>query len=284
MRRPIIALMYDFDRTICTKDMQEYSFIPRINMSPAAFWAESNALAKKEKMDKILAYMRMMLSKASATNQPIRREDFVRLGKDLEYFPGVEAWFERVNRFAEALDVTVEHYIISSGLQEIIEGSSIFAQFRQVYACEFLYDVNGVACWPKTVVNYTTKTQFLFRINKGVLDLSNDDDLNKYTPEDDRPIPFRNMIYVGDGLTDVPCMRLVKSNGGYSIAVYQEGARSKVEELLVHERVNFLAPADYSEGGEIDSIVQDIIQKMVVVDRLKRKSMRQIASVASRSE
>lgn len=231
MAKPVIALMYDFDKTLCTKDMQEYSFILKVQMSPADFWIESNALAKDKKMDKILAYMYLMLKKANAADQPIRRQDFVELGKDLEYFPGVEDWFSRITHFVEDMDVIVEHYIISSGLKEIIEGSSIYGFFSNVFACEFLYDVNGVACWPKNSVNYTTKTQFLFRINKGVLDLSNDSDLNKYTPEDDRPIPFRNMIYIGDGLTDVPCMKLVKANGGYSIAVYKEGERGKVEEL-----------------------------------------------------
>jgi hypothetical protein len=144
-----------------------------------------------------------------------------------------------------------------------------------VFACEFFYDVNGVACWPKNAVNYTTKTQFLFRINKGVLDISNDKDLNKYTMDEDRPIPFRNMIYIGDGLTDVPCMKLVKVNGGHSIAVYQDGGKEKVNELLKAERVDFLSQADYSKDSELDVMVQDMIAKMVIADRLHRKSKAQ---------
>jgi 2-hydroxy-3-keto-5-methylthiopentenyl-1-phosphate phosphatase len=214
-QKPVLALMYDFDKTLCTKDMQEYTFIPNVGMTPAEFWTESNTLAKERKMDGILAYMYVMLQKAHAARQSIRREDFVKLGKDLEFYPGVEDWFGRINQIGEDLGVKVEHFIISSGLQEIIEGSSIYKYFNKVFACEFLYDENDVACWPKNVVNYTTKTQFLFRINKGVLDISNDDDLNKYTPEDERPVPFRNMIYIGDGLTDVPCMKLVKANGAF---------------------------------------------------------------------
>lgn len=279
MVKPVIAMMYDFDKTLCTKDMQEYSFIPKIGMESEAFWNEANILSKEEKMDRILAYMYLMLTKATAARQRIWRDDFVQLGPDLEFFSGVENWFKRINDFAENLDITIEHYIISSGLKEIIEGCNIYKNFKEVFACEFLYDINGVACWPKNAVNYTTKTQFLFRINKGVLDLSNDDALNKYTPEDDRPIPFRNMVYIGDGLTDVPCMKLVKSNGGYSIAVYKEGEKTKVEDLILHERVDFITPADYSEGMALDKIVKDIIAKMTVLDRLKRTNKRQINEI-----
>ena len=229
-----IAILYDFDKTLCTKDMQEYTFIPKIKMKSKDFWKESNEQAKDEKMDSILSYMYLMLKKSDMTKQSIHREDFVLLGKDLEYYPGVEEWFDRINSFCRDMNVIVEHYIISSGLKEIIEGSSIYKYFKtskkeskhykiedRVFACEFLYDPSDVACWPKVVVNYTTKTQFLFRINKGILDISNDEDLNKFTPEDERYIPFRNMIYIGDGYTDVPCMKLVKLNGGHSIAVYK---------------------------------------------------------------
>lgn len=279
-QKPVLALMYDFDKTLCTKDMQEYTFIPNVGMTPAEFWTESNTLAKERKMDGILAYMYVMLQKAHAARQSIRREDFVKLGKDLEFYPGVEDWFGRINQIGEDLGVKVEHFIISSGLQEIIEGSSIYKYFNKVFACEFLYDENDVACWPKNVVNYTTKTQFLFRINKGVLDISNDDDLNKYTPEDERPVPFRNMIYIGDGLTDVPCMKLVKANGGYSIAVYQKGKKRKVEDLIQHMRVDFIIPADYSEGSDLDTTVRDIICKMAMVDSLKNRTKAQMGAIS----
>ena len=275
--------MYDFDKTLCTKDMQEYSFIPNVRMKPIEFWTESNALAKEKKMDRVLAYMYLMLRKAHATSQSIKRESFVNLGKTLEFFPGVEDWFRRINQIGNDLGVEVEHYIISSGLREIIEGSSIYKWFREVFASEFLYDENGVACWPKNAVNFTTKTQFLFRLNKGVLDISNDDDLNKYTPEDERPIPFRNMIYIGDGLTDVPCMKLVKINGGYSIAVYRKGKRSKVEELIKHMRVDFISLADFSEGGDLDTTVREILCKMAMVDSLKNRTFSQLSSIASNS-
>lgn len=277
--QPTIALLYDFDKTLCTKDMQEYSFIPKVNMSAENFWREATELATTEKMDKVLAYMYLMLEKSTFARQSIKRQDFVELGKDLEFFPGVEGWFERMNQIGVQVDANIEHYIISSGLKEIIEGSKIFNSFREVFASEFYYNFNGIACWPKNAVNYTTKTQFLFRINKGVLDISSDGDLNKFTPEDDRPIPFRNMIYIGDGFTDVPCMKLVKINGGHSIAVYQDGGKEKVNELLKAERVDFLTQADYSEHSELDKTVKDMIAKMAIADRLHQKSKDQMCGL-----
>ncbi|MBQ7417176.1 MAG: haloacid dehalogenase-like hydrolase [Acidaminococcaceae bacterium] len=278
-KKPIIALMYDFDKTLCTTDMQAYTFIPNLGMSANEFWAKASDLAEKHKMDRILAYMYLMLDEAHIHRKPIRRSDFVALGKDLELYPGVAEWFSRINRFGKEQGVTIKHYIISSGLREIIEGSSIYKEFDDVFAGEFLYDENGVACWPKNVVNYTTKTQFLFRINKGVLDISNDDDLNRFTPEEDRPVPFRNMIYIGDGLTDVPCMKLVKVNGGCSIAVYQKGKQAKVKDLILDQRVNFIEPADYSEGSQLDQITKDIIVKMAGVEKLMEHTRKQMASI-----
>jgi 2-hydroxy-3-keto-5-methylthiopentenyl-1-phosphate phosphatase len=277
---PTIALMYDFDKTLCTKDMQEYTFIPHVGMKPEDFWAVADKLANDKKMDRILAYMWVMLDTAYIAKKPIRRNDFVAHGRGLEFFPGVEGWFDRINQVCADAGMNVEHYIISSGLREIIEGSSIFNHFREVFACEFLYNENDIACWAKNCVNYTTKTQFLFRINKGILDISNDYDLNRYTPEEERPVPFRNMIYIGDGLTDVPCMKLVKLNGGHSIAVYPDGGKDKAGELLQADRVDFIAPADYSNGGELDTIIKDMIHKMAMVDSLTRRSKAQSADVA----
>lgn len=279
--KSIVAIMYDFDKTLCTKDMQEYTFIPNVGLTPKDFWTESNQLAKDKKMDAILAYMYLMIEKAHAAKVSIRRDEFVKMGKDLQFFPGVIDWFMRINKIGDELGLSIEHYIISSGLHEIIEGSSIYKEFKDVFACEFLYNENDVACWPKNAVNYTTKTQFLFRINKGVLDISNDNDLNTYTPEDDRPVPFRNMIYIGDGLTDVPCMKLVKINGGYSIAVYQRGKKSKVEDLIINNRVNFIEPADYSEGSDLDKTVNLILSKMAMVNDLTKRTKLQLGKIKS---
>jgi 2-hydroxy-3-keto-5-methylthiopentenyl-1-phosphate phosphatase len=258
--------MYDFDKTLTTRDQQEFTFIPSVGMTSSEFWEKSNNLAKDKKMDRVLAYMHCMLDEAQYKKQKITRGAFKELGKDLEYFPGVNEWFGRINDYCFGMDADVEHYIISSGLREIIEGSVLYENFTEVFACEFLYDANGVAVWPKNAVNYTTKTQFVYRINKGVTDLSDDDNLNRYTPDSDRPIPFRNMIYIGDGPTDIPCMKLVKTNGGYSIAVYTD--KSKVNDLILHERVNFIASADYSEGCELDEIVKNILIKISTEDKL----------------
>lgn len=273
--KPIIALMYDFDKTLCTKDMQEYTFIPTVNMSPENFWKQVTRLSQKEKMDPILAYMMLMIDKARSEHVKIHRENFVGMGLDLELFPGVEGWFERINELGEELDVEIEHYIISSGLREIIEGSSVYKYFKEVFACEFYYDENDVAAWPKNVVNYTTKTQFLFRINKGVLDLSENTEINAYTPKEERRIPFENMIYIGDGMTDVPCMKLVKANGGYSIAVHKAGERKKVESLIRDGRVDIMAEADYTVDSDMERIVKKMIRGMAIRDSLKRQSLKQ---------
>lgn len=270
-----IAMLYDFDKTLCTKAMQEYAFIPAVGMDAEAFWKESNGLAKKDNMDRILTYMYLMIKKANAANQAVRREDFVRLGQSVEYFPGVETWFDRMNAYAESKGAVLEHYIISSGLKEIIEGTSIAKNFKEIFACSYHYDVNGVADWPAVAVNFTGKTQFLFRINKGVHDITDDDSLNHYVNLDERPIPFRNMLYFGDGWTDVPCMRLVKSYGGYAIAVYEDHERESAGRLMREDRVNFVYPSDYSEGGELETTVKHLLDVMILKDKLKEQSMKQ---------
>ena len=278
-KKPVVALMYDFDKTLCTNDMQNYSFVPSLGIPTDEFWGEVDKVKKENSMDGLLCYMYMMLKKAGNSDIPIRREDFVRLGEKIEYFPGVEEWFDRINRYGEELGVEIEHYVISSGLQEIIEGSSIFKNFKKTYACEFLYDINGVAVWPKNIVNFTTKTQFLFRINKGVLDISEEKLLNTYIPMEERRIPFRNMIYIGDGMTDVPCMKLVKQSGGQSIAVFKRRSKSTAAKLLAEDRVNFITEANYSEGRELDQIVKTIIDKIAVVDRLTQMNLKHKKSI-----
>ncbi len=268
MEQPIVALLYDFDKTLCTQDMQNYSFIPSLGMEPAAFWEETNAFGQREQMDGILAYMYTMLRKSREKGLPLSREDLVAQGRSIELFPGVREWFARINAFGKQQGVTVEHYVISSGLREIIEGSGISHEFKKVYASEFYYDAAGVPVWPKLDVNFTAKTQFVFRINKGVLDVANDRDLNASMPDDSKRVPFRNMIYIGDGLSDVPCMKMMRTYGGVAIAVYQSENRPGVEELLHRGRVDFIFPADYRPGTALDSTVQNIIRKMAVTELL----------------
>ncbi len=264
---PIVAIMYDFDRTLCTKDMQEYSFIPSLGMTGSEFWQYSNQLGKQEQMDSILAYMYAMVKISKDKNIPLLREKLVAMGKNVELFDGVEEWFDRITSFGLENGMQIEHYVISSGMKEIIEGTSISKYFKSIFACEFLYDENGNGVWPKTDVNYTNKTQFVYRINKGVLDIANDVDLNRSMPEDNKRVPFCNMIYIGDGLSDVPCMKMMKAYGGYSIAVYQK-KDNKVEDLLKKGRVDFIYPADYRENTDLDVTVKNIIRKMSISEIL----------------
>ncbi len=278
-KKPTIAIMYDFDKTLTTKDMQEYTFIPKLGMEARSFWAKANALAEKEEMDSILAYMKLMLDESKKRNQPIRRNDFVSLGSNLEFFPGVLTWFKDIDKLGEKLGLAIEHYIISSGLREIIEGSAVGRNFKRIYASEYLYDENGVAVWPRLSVNYTAKTQFLFRINKGVLDVFEDKKLNNYTPEKSRAVPFSNMIYIGDGLTDVPCMKLVKNNGGKSIAVHKSGDLDISHKLMREQRIDFFAEADYSSDKKLFSLVSTILSKMQA-DNLLAKEHQEMAADA----
>jgi len=264
--KPIVAIMYDFDKTLSPKDMQEYAFIPGIKMKSEEFWDKCTKLMNEKNMDQILAYMYVMLTEARG-KMLLNRGEFKKLGESVKLFNGVRTWFKRVNTYGEKLGVQVEHYIISSGLKEIIEGTPIACEFKMIYAAEFCYDEKNVPIWPAMAVNYTSKTQFLFRINKGVLDVTEHTRLNEYTPEDRRRVPFRNMIYIGDGFTDVPCMKLVTVNGGHSIAVYQEDIKT-ANAMIKQGRVNFTAYADYSKGSKIEKIVFAVLEKIKSTDAI----------------
>ena len=276
---PIIAFLYDFDKTLCTTDMEDYAFIPSLGYTPAEFWGRANAFGWENRMDGLLAYMYTMIQECAAQNIKLDRAFLKRCGESIQLFPGVREWFARINAFGESLGVQVEHYVISSGLREIIEGSGIAQEFREIYACEFYYNENGDACWPKLDVNFTNKTQFVYRINKGILDVSRDKELNDSMPDDSKRVPFTNMIYMGDGLSDVPCMKMMRAYGGQAIAVYQASNRQGVEKLLADGRVDFIFPADYREGMELDRTVRDILRKMTITDRLLEVNNRQLRSI-----
>ena len=276
---PIIAFLYDFDKTLCTTDMGDYAFIPSLGYTPAEFWGRANAFGWENRMDGLLAYMYTMIQECAAQNIKLDRAFLNHCGESIQLFPGVREWFARINAFGESLGVQVEHYVISSGLREIIEGSGIAQEFREIYACEFYYNENGDACWPKLDVNFTNKTQFVYRINKGILDVSRDKELNDSMPDDSKRVPFTNMIYMGDGLSDVPCMKMMRAYGGQAIAVYQASNRQGVEKLLADGRVDFIFPADYREGMELDRTVRDILRKMTITDRLLEVNNRQLRSI-----
>ena len=246
MRNNIIAIMYDFDKTLCTRDMQEYTFFPNLGIEASDFWDEANSLRENNKMDQVLSYMYLMFRKTVDNNRSLKRDYLKQMGENVELFPGLIDWFDRINEYGKSLGFEIEHYIISSGLKEIIEGSMIGDKFKCIFASEFFYNEDGNAMWPKLAVNYTNKTQFLMRINKGILDISDDNGLNDKMLDNDRRISTSNMIYLGDGFTDVPCMKLTKESGGVSVAVYTDKNRDMAKKLLNDGRINYMVPADYS--------------------------------------
>ena len=265
-----LALIYDFDGTLAPGNMQERQFIPDIGMTAPEFWTEVDALAQEHHADGILAYMFVMLQKARAAGRPVRREDLIAKSHEIEFFPGVEDWFARVDGYGLSRGVEVKHYVISSGNSEIIEGASIADRFTRIYASKFLYDDNGFAVWPAVAINFTTKTQYLFRINKGAHDWEDSSIINRFVPPEERPVPFQNMVYIGDGETDVPCFRLVKDLGGLSIAVYDNGSQRQAEQYRREGRVNSVAPAVYTEGSELDCAVKSYIDLVAARSMLRQ--------------
>lgn len=273
-RKPTIAICYDFDGTLSPGNMQEYDYIPQLRLSSRKFWKDVQARVQDQRADEILSYMCLMLEKATRTSGvKITRKSFVDFGKTVILFPGVQDWFKRINAYGNRLGATVQHFIISSGIREMIQGTPIAKKFKRIYASSFMFDQNGVAYWPALALNFTTKTQFLFRINKGVLDSWDNTRINDFIPMDKRPIPFSRIIYIGDGSTDIPCMKLVKEQGGYSISVYPPGSKKKssAERLLHEDRVNFVAPANYSKGRSLDLQVKVIIEKMMAEHALFKR-------------
>ncbi len=257
-----VALIYDCDGTLSYGNMQEYAFMEQLKITPDEFWGKSDKLAKEQNADSNLAYMWQMLEEAKRMGT--KREDFLSCGKNVKFFKGVEDWFERINAYGKELGIEVEHYMISSGLTEIVEGMPIYRHFKKIYANRFMYDANGAAMWPAQVVNYTTKTQYLVRINKGILE-EGDKRVNDYMAADDRPIPFNRMVYFGDGLTDIPSMAMLKSNGGHAIGVYpprKKNNKKYANILLKDKRVDIIAPADYSEGSRIDAYIKVLLNKI----------------------
>ncbi len=275
----IVALLYDFDKTLCTQDMQNYAFIPSLGMAPGDFWQQANSFGWQEKMDGILAYMYTMIRQCQEKNIPLTRESLNHCGRSISFFPGVMDWFQRIDRFGSLLGVQVEHYVISSGLREIIDGSAIAGAFKEIYASEFYYNEAGEPVWPKLAVNFTAKTQFVYRINKGVLDVSDDKTLNASMPDDSKRVPFTNMIYMGDGLSDVPCMKMMRAYGGQAIAVYPAVNKKGVEQLLQDGRVDYIFPADYRVGTALESTMQNIIRKMAVTHQLEEETAAQLRSI-----
>lgn len=270
--RPVLAICYDFDKTLSPDDMQAQGYIQNVyDGDVASFWSECDKLAADYGMDSNLAYMYKMRQEAEG-REILSRQKLKEYGSRVELFPGVADWFERIRRYGEENGVIVEHYIISSGLKEMIEGTAPgeAGAFERIYASAFFYNERGVAVWPEQVVNYTNKTQFLFRISKGVLDV-NDPGVNDFFAPEDIRIPFRNIVYIGDSDTDIPCMKLVNVNGGHSIGVYNSATsdKTKVHRMLKEDRIKYFAPADYTDGSEIDTLVKAIIDRTAANELLE---------------
>ena len=277
MSKTTIGILYDFDKTLCTTDMQEYAFIKNLDMTPAEFWGEAGRITKLYEMEKILSYMLVMIQKCKEKGIPLT-EDYLRsCGENVELFNGVATWFDRINAFGKSLGVNIEHYIISSGTYEIIQGTPIAKYFKKVFACRYVYDENGEAVWPAHAINYTLKTQYIYRISKGIFDLTDDYNLNREQDESLRRIAYQNMIYLGDGMTDIPCMKMVKERGGKSIAVYPEGKGDTIKPLVDDDRINYVCASDYSENSTLERIVKLMIENMAIAEKLKKEERAQLS-------
>ena len=274
-QKATVAICYDFDGTLIRGNMQENSFLPQVNVPTDDFWTAVKERAREHDMDEVLAYMQLMIDAAGDANKRIDRKALRDHGSKVDLFPGVDTWFQAINQYCKTAGAKVEHFVISSGLQEMIVGSPIWKEFTHIFASGFSYDIYDVPKFPARSVNYTTKTQYLFRINKGILNSWDNETINKFTPDENRPRPFSRMIYIGDGDTDVPAMKMLNYQGGYTIAVYppkEQGRRRSPKEmnkvknakkLVTDNRAQFAVGADYSENGPVYQIVTMLIRRIV---------------------
>ena len=280
-KNPVLAVCYDFDRTLTPDDMQAQGFIQSVGEDVKKFWDESNALARKSDMDNNLAYMYLMVKRARGKFFVTEKElnDY---GAKIKLYRGAEGWFSRLNAYGRERGVILEHYIISSGLREMIEGTSIAGEFKKIYASAFLFDDEGVPVWPAQTINYTNKTQFLFRIEKGCLDINDHAGVNEYFEADKLRVPLRNFVYLGDSETDIPCMKLVSSAGGHAVGVYDpQGKKAKVYDLMKNNRIRYFAPADYTEGSELDQLLKAVIDKTASYEALEEKHIKNLSETRS---
>jgi phosphoserine phosphatase len=262
------ALVYDFDGTLAPGNIQEHSLIPEVLGIPiGTFWDDVTARSKANNADPILMYMSVLLAKAAERGAEITMELLREHGAKTPFFDGVEAWFDRIEAHAKERGLALEHHVISSGNEEMIKGTAIAAHFRNIFASRYLYE-KGRAVWPAVAINYTTKTQYLFRINKGVENIWDSEGVNRWQPTEERPVPFSRMIYVGDGDTDIPSMKMVRQQGGHSVAVFdpkrwhQPGTQGKVYNLIAEDRADFVVPAEYREGSQLDVTVKGILGRI----------------------
>lgn len=276
MKKPTIAICYDFDKTLSPKNMQEFGFFDDIGFTADEFWGKQDLFVEENKSDRMLINMYSMVHEAKKKGIVLTREKLNEYGSKVKLFNGVDTWFDRINAYGKEQGVEVEHFIVSSGMKEIIEGTPIAKYFKKIYACSYLYNKEGEPIWPNMSINYTNKTQFLYRINKGCLD-ETDNSINDMLDQDSRLVPFENMIYLGDSETDIPCMRLVMKSGGKAIGVYKDSESHKkyLKNLLANNKINYIAEADYSKGKMLETIVKAIIKSDKINFNLKQLSKAQ---------
>ncbi len=260
-----IAIVYDFDGTLSAGNMQEYEFIPALGKTIKEFWQEADNIAINNDADSVLSYMERMLTLSRKAGVSVTAPRLRAMGRSVRLFDGLESWFDRVNEYGRAKGLNVQHYVNSSGIREMIEGTPIADKFHKIYASTFLYNEEGEAYWPAVAINYTNKTQFLFKINKGIETVHDTTRVNAFSPREGRPIPFSRIIFIGDGETDIPSMRLVHLMGGHSIAVYDPSRSDKREDMiqLIRERrVNYVCEANYTPESEMNTLIEAIIDKI----------------------
>ena len=271
-KKPIVALIYDFDGTLSPGNMQEFGFIQAVGSTPEEFWKMSDNIAIGQDASNVLSYMKLMFDEAHSKGISLKRDDLRRFGAGIELFEGVRGWFELVNKYGREHGVKVEHYINSSGLKEIIEGSPIASEFKHIFAGSFIYDANGEAEWPGIAVDYTAKTQFLFKISKGIFSSRDNKRVNASIADDKKRIPFSHMIYFGDGETDVPSMKVVSMFGGHTVAVFDPAnpaKRASARKLQRQGRASFISPANYTRDSRTFRLVCSIIDKIKADHELK---------------
>jgi hypothetical protein len=275
-----IAIVYDYDQTLSPSYMQDQVLFPEFGIDPELFWKRCSVLVKEQGYDNELAYMKQLLDTLELdrpTNAKLRE-----LGQRMTFYAGLPEMFEEFHHgllspLHEAHGIHVEHYIVSSGLKVMIEGSRLAPYTRAIFGCEFAEDAQGRITFPKRTISHTQKTQFLFRINKGMLDMA--EDVNDHMPDEVRPVPFDHMIYIGDGPTDVPCFTVMQRQGGHAIAVYNSGDASRLSfkkcyQLSHAKRVRHIAPADYRAGSHLRYLLEEMVEEIAngIVDKRRRES------------
>ena len=260
-----IAILYDFDYTLSKNYMQSYGLAKTFGYDDVHdYFASCDSICVDPQMDMCLAAMGGLLLHAKERNIQVTKEFLQQFGKNIEYYDGVTEWFDKINAVGKSLGYTIEHYIVSSGMKEVIEGTSIAKHFKRIYACNYAY-IDNVAFWPSQIVNYTSKTQYIYRIRKGALDdLKSLKKINKKM-DAEKVLDFKNIIYIGDSETDIPSFKVVKNSGGLSICVYEKGnekARKVANKCMVEGRINCYTPADYTENGELYNLIKDYIENI----------------------